>query len=82
MKTIVLSAALGIAEHLPGCVELEDPMRITTGVGVVLLRESPIRRLQLCGTRGDSHPQHLIRVTGGTALLHQHNTDQSILTDD
>ena len=51
MKTIVLSAALGVAEHLPGCVELEDPMLIATSVRVVLFHESAVGRLQLCGTR-------------------------------
>jgi hypothetical protein len=50
MRAIVRSAPLGVAEYFPSRIELQDPMLIAAGIGVVLLHQGPISRFQLSRT--------------------------------
>jgi hypothetical protein len=43
----VRSAPLGVAEYFPSRIELQDPMLIAAGIGVVLLHQSAISSLDL-----------------------------------
>jgi len=47
MRAIVRSAPLGVAEYFPSRIELQDPMLIATGIGMVLLHQSAIGSLDL-----------------------------------
>ena len=47
----MLRAAVRITQHLPGSVELQDPMCIATSIGMVLLDQGAIGSLDLSCTR-------------------------------
>jgi hypothetical protein len=47
MGPIVRRAPLGVAEHFPRRIQLQDPMLIAAGIGVVLLHQSAISSLDL-----------------------------------
>ena len=50
MSPIVRRAPLGVAKHFPRRIQLQDPVLIATGIGVVLLHQGPISRFQLSRT--------------------------------
>ena len=58
------TAALGIAQHLPGGVEGQHRRGVATGVRVVLLDQGPIGGLDRCSRGRGADPQHGIGVTG------------------
>ena len=62
MRPIVSRAPLGVAEHFPRCIELQDPMLIATGIRVVLLHQGAIGGLDLRRRGGGSYAQNLIGV--------------------
>jgi hypothetical protein len=64
VRTIVRSAPLAVAEYFPSRIELQDPMLIATGIGVVLLHQGPVSSFQLGRSCRAGHPQHLIGITG------------------
>jgi hypothetical protein len=61
-QAIVLGAALGIPEHLPGGIEGQDRVLIAASIGVVLLHQGAIRRLDLSAAGVGMHPQHLVGI--------------------
>jgi hypothetical protein len=49
-QSIVGGAALGIPEHLPGGIEGQDRVLVAAGIGVVLLHQGAVGRLDLGST--------------------------------
>ena len=47
MGPIVRRAPLRVAEHFPRRIQLQDPVLIATGIGVVLLHQGAIGSLDL-----------------------------------
>jgi len=47
MSPIVRRAPLGVAKHFPRRIQLQDPVFIATGIGVVLLHQSAVGSLDL-----------------------------------
>ena len=64
MQAVVLSAALNIAEHLPGGIEGQDRVLVAAGVGMVLLHQGPVRRLDFNSTCRRQDPKHHVGISG------------------
>ena len=59
------AAAIGMAQHLPSRIELQDRAVITAGIGMVLLDQGAIGRLDFSRTGGGRHPKDAIGIGGG-----------------
>jgi len=67
---VVLLLHFGIVQHLVRAVDLLEPLRGVlpgVGVGVVLLGELAVRRLDLLGVGAAGHSEDLVEVAAGRA---------------
>ena len=58
------AAAIGVPQYLPGRIELQDGAVIAAGIGVVLLDQGAIGRLDFGRSGGGRHPEHAIGIGG------------------
>ena len=69
VEVVIAPAALTVAQHLPGRIELQDRAVIAAGIRVMLLDQGAIGRLDFGRTGGGRNPQHAIGIGGGQSGL-------------